>query len=313
MADVPINLTCISLLAVWLVWMVGLVVYRFYLHPLADFPGPRLAIATYWYEFYFDVFKGAQYTWKLSELHERYGPVIRLNPDELHINDPEYFDKAYLGMKGHVQKPLRAAESFGPLAAIFATVDHELHRTRRAPLDKLFSKKLVHELQPSLVAAIRKLCSRLQNTMKNGERINLKYAYAALTRDIIYQYCFSRTLDSVEMADFDQAYLDALDAGPRITSIIFNLHWFGVLLYSLPRWLTKTISPGFGLLLGELDKMALQIEAIRCGKDDAHKETHHPNVFHELILNSNLPDKEKTVDRIRDEAQSIIGAGITTT
>lgn len=73
MADVPINLTCISLLAVWLVWMVGLVVYRFYLHPLADFPGPRLAIATYWYEFYFDVFKGAQYTWKLSELHERYG------------------------------------------------------------------------------------------------------------------------------------------------------------------------------------------------------------------------------------------------
>ncbi|KAL9582650.1 MAG: hypothetical protein Q9212_003172 [Teloschistes hypoglaucus] len=296
-ADVPMSSACMSLFAAWLVWIVGLVVYRFYFHPLAAFPGPRLAIATYWYEFYFDVFKGGNYTWKLSKLHDQYGPIIRFNPDELHINDPEYFDKAYSGIKGRTQKPLRAAEIFGPIATIFGTVDHDLHRTRRAPLDRLFSKKVVNELQSSIVVVIQKLCNRIQNTMKKNEKINLKYAYNALTRDVIYQYCFSRTLDSVEMADFDQTYLDAQEAGQQITSIIFNLHWFGVLLHTLPRWLTKTISPGFGLLLGELDKMALQIEAIRCEKDDVHKETHHPTIFHDL-LNSNLPDKEKSVDRI---------------
>ena len=56
-----------------LLWTVYGVVYRLYLHPLSHFPGPKLAIATYWYEFYYDVIKGGRYTWKLKELHAQYG------------------------------------------------------------------------------------------------------------------------------------------------------------------------------------------------------------------------------------------------
>ncbi|KAL9024943.1 MAG: hypothetical protein Q9196_006142, partial [Gyalolechia fulgens] len=239
-------------------------------------------------------------------------PIIRLNPDELHINDPEYFDKVYLGPKGRVEKPLRAAESFGPVASVFGTVNHDLHRSRRAPLDRLFSRKLVQELQPWIVSAVEKLCVRLQSTVDSGETINLKYAYLALTRDIIYQYCFSRPLSSVNRPDFDQPYLDAVEAGPQITPLIFNLHWIGVLLHSIPGWLVKLISPGFSLTLRELAKMSLQIEAIRVGDDDSHLYSDHPTVFHEL-LNSNMPEREKATNRIRDEAQTIIGAGISTT
>ncbi|KAL8940289.1 MAG: hypothetical protein Q9211_002353 [Gyalolechia sp. 1 TL-2023] len=58
--------------------------------------------------------------------------------------------------------------------------------------------------------------------------------------------------------------------------------------------------------------MSLQIEAIRVGDDDAHLYSDHPTVFHEL-LNSNMPEREKATNRIRDEAQTIIGAGISTT
>lgn len=70
--DIPNAL--VSFVVGWAVWGIGLVIYRFYFHPLAKFPGPPLAIATYWYELYYDVVKGASYTWKLYELHERYGP-----------------------------------------------------------------------------------------------------------------------------------------------------------------------------------------------------------------------------------------------
>ncbi|KAL8837303.1 MAG: hypothetical protein Q9170_002560 [Blastenia crenularia] len=312
MEDISIAFLGASFLAAWSVWVIGLIVYRFSLHPLAKFPGPKLAIATYWYEFYYDVFRGASYTWKLYELHDKYGPIIRLNPDELHINDPEYFDKVHLGLRGRVEKPQRAAESFGPVASVFGTVNHELHRTRRAPLDRLFSRKLVQELQPWIVSAIEKLCTRLQSTMDKDETINLKYAYLALTRDIIYQYCFSRPLNSVSQPDLDKPYLDAVEAGPQITPLIFNLHWFGVLLHSIPGWLVKILSPGFSLTLDELAKMSVHIEAIRSGTDDAYKHSEHPTVFHEL-LNSNLPEEEKAKNRIRDEAQAIIGAGISTT
>ena len=49
--------------------------HRLCLSPLAKFPGPKLAAATWWYECYFDVLKpdGGLYIWKVKELHQKYG------------------------------------------------------------------------------------------------------------------------------------------------------------------------------------------------------------------------------------------------
>lgn len=57
----------------WLAYIVGLGIYRLYLHPLAKFPGPRIAALTLWYEFYHDVIRGGQYVFKIDELHKQYG------------------------------------------------------------------------------------------------------------------------------------------------------------------------------------------------------------------------------------------------
>ena len=54
----------------WTIWKVA---YRFFFHPLSSFPGPKLAIATYCYEWYYDLILGGRYTFKLRELHQRYG------------------------------------------------------------------------------------------------------------------------------------------------------------------------------------------------------------------------------------------------
>lgn len=54
-------------------YCLGGVIYRLHFHPLAKFPGPKLAAATLWYEFFYDCILFGQYTFKIGRMHEKYG------------------------------------------------------------------------------------------------------------------------------------------------------------------------------------------------------------------------------------------------
>lgn len=54
-------------------YYIGLVIWRLFFHPLSKFPGPRLAAASRWYEFYHDVILGGVTPKRYSALHKRYG------------------------------------------------------------------------------------------------------------------------------------------------------------------------------------------------------------------------------------------------
>jgi len=53
-------------------------IYSVYFGPLSKFPGPKIAAATLCYEFYYDVILKGQYTFKIRELHEKYGSLQAL-------------------------------------------------------------------------------------------------------------------------------------------------------------------------------------------------------------------------------------------
>lgn len=71
-------------------------IYRLYLSLVASFPRAKLAVLTFWYEFYYDVVKEGQYTWKIAQFHDQSRPVVRINPFEIHINDPDFYDEVYV-------------------------------------------------------------------------------------------------------------------------------------------------------------------------------------------------------------------------
>lgn len=58
-----------------------IVIYRLYAHPLAGFPGPKVAAATFLYEFYYDVVKGGMYIWEIERMHEKYGTSASLSDE----------------------------------------------------------------------------------------------------------------------------------------------------------------------------------------------------------------------------------------
>ena len=65
-------------LLIFSAYCISLAVYRLFFSPLAKSPGPKLAALTLWYELYYDVIKRGRYTWKIAELHERYGSLFLL-------------------------------------------------------------------------------------------------------------------------------------------------------------------------------------------------------------------------------------------
>jgi hypothetical protein len=59
--------------AAFALYSAALVIFRLYLHPLAQFPGPKIAAATGWYEFYHDVIRGGMYIHEVKKMHRQYG------------------------------------------------------------------------------------------------------------------------------------------------------------------------------------------------------------------------------------------------
>ena len=55
------------------IWRTSKVVYRLVWHPLAKFPGPRIAAATNLYCAYYDCVVGGTVCKKVAELHDKYG------------------------------------------------------------------------------------------------------------------------------------------------------------------------------------------------------------------------------------------------
>ncbi len=69
-------LTWRSVTAAAFVYFATLAFYRLFLHPLARFPGPKLAAISRWYEAYYDAIKNGQYTFKIAEMHKKYGMLL---------------------------------------------------------------------------------------------------------------------------------------------------------------------------------------------------------------------------------------------
>jgi hypothetical protein len=69
----PFTSLPVLLAASFIIYALGLVVYRLSLHPLAKFPGPRIAAVTSLYEGYFEIVKKGHFSRQISKLHDQYG------------------------------------------------------------------------------------------------------------------------------------------------------------------------------------------------------------------------------------------------
>jgi len=138
------------------------------------------------------------------------GPIVRISPNEVHLSDPENYEKIYyIGSKA----PSKAAyfySAFGLKTAGFGTLSNELHRVRRGALNPLFSKKAVLQLEGVVQSKVKKLMNSISQKLTQGESVDLYHGFRALSVDIITDYAFDNCYNQLDSPNYASDFFDML-------------------------------------------------------------------------------------------------------
>ncbi|KAJ4991364.1 cytochrome P450 [Stagonosporopsis vannaccii] len=289
-------------------YVVALAVYRLYLHPLAKFPGPRLAAVTSWYEGYYEIVQNGQYSRHISKLHDHYGPIIRVTPHELHIRDSRFFDDLY-AKNLHLDKEGWDVR-FGTEGGVLTTVDAALHKRRRAALSPMFSRRSILDFIHIIYRHIDTFSIRMQEFEARKEPLNLTHAFPALTGDIIMDYFFGfnyAQLKHPEFESFHDAFQKIGGAGHIATQFPLMIPMMNAIPDAITEWLQPAAKNILKFKRDQWSNIGRTMSGEPMKTNDAKK-----TIFQE-ILSSKLPPEDKTQQRLSEEAQIVVGGGVETT
>ncbi|EGZ68773.1 cytochrome P450 [Neurospora tetrasperma FGSC 2509] len=184
-----------SLLFVIVVVILAIAVYRLYLHPLASVPGPRLAaLSNIWHAYH--ARNGRMYLLGKS-LHKRYGPVVRVGPNELWFDSKEAFKTIYSAGSGFeksdfylstlLTKPTLSLK-FSPFKFPFPSLQLQQHhpdtldllserhlpryRLQRRLIGPLYQLSSLKKFEPQIDAVLDRAIAQLRTLQ--GQEVDLK-------------------------------------------------------------------------------------------------------------------------------------------
>ncbi|KAF2685008.1 cytochrome protein [Lentithecium fluviatile CBS 122367] len=314
-------LPAVFLLAV--VYCFSLTIYRMYFSPIAKFPGTKLAAITHWYQKYFDLVAkrhGGQFLWEIKRMHEKYGPVVRITPDELHIDDPEYWYEVYCNNSSTrpIDKQEKLRYRFGVPDAIFSTPDGEQHRSRRQAMAGFFSKQRLRTSQDRVNQLIERVSHRISTEYAGSDRVlDLGDMFSCLAVDIVTELCFRRCTNCTEAPDF-KAPLVGVTANTLWIShwnayFRFLQAWIDWLPVNVVATLLPLVKPVLDLRVSikqQVGEILSDMNKSSFGPKET-RGTDHATIFDD-ILASNLPTHELSFDRLTQEAFALTSAGMET-
>ncbi|KAJ5826070.1 hypothetical protein N7474_003208 [Penicillium riverlandense] len=293
------------------------IAYRLNGHPLASFPGPKLAAATFLYEFYYDVLKGGMYLWEIERMHEIYGPIVRINPRELHIMDPYFYEDIHAGSSRKRAKDPRYAMAYGSPNSLVQTIHHDHHRLRRSFLSNYFSRRSVASLTPYIHEKVDQLIHRFEKAFNNDTVLHLQLEFAALTADVITHYSFGWSYGYLDNESSSRSN-DLIDAVNGVMSM-FHVNRFMPFLITVfraaPPALVRGLQPNMAGLFDLKARLRQQatdtIQKKMVEKVDF--DAGGGSTIFDSLISSDVPAQERTLDRLEDESALLLGAGTETT
>lgn len=179
------------------------------------------------------------------------GPIIRVNPNELHIQDTDFYDQLYR-RENKLDKYPGQTKMFGVPGVLVASESHEVHRHRRLPLAPFFSKKSVAEMSGDMEEMLKVLCRRIRDSSNTGTAMPLGLGYVALTTDIISKYALADCYHLLEREDLGADYHELLVGFVHSCHFIKHFTWLYNLIQALPDpvvlWLQPSLRLAFKIM-----------------------------------------------------------------
>jgi cytochrome P450 len=106
---------------------------------------------------------------------------VRITPDELHVQDPDFFEELYV-KSGKLDKYIPFSARFGTDQSLFTTASHDHHRLRRGAINPFFSKKKISDFQPVIQGHLDKLCRKIAQYANTERVLPLHRAFTAVSK-----------------------------------------------------------------------------------------------------------------------------------
>lgn len=109
------------------------------------------------------------------------GPIVRINPGELHIVDHDF------NMQHFQSKNLDKGKWYYQLAgnALAGLHDYHEHKQRRHLLDPLFNGVVLKQFSPSIEEHISNFHARLADAAQSRQPLHMSHLFWALMNDIV--------------------------------------------------------------------------------------------------------------------------------
>ncbi|KAK3216477.1 hypothetical protein GRF29_8g3398054 [Pseudopithomyces chartarum] len=149
-----------SILGLVTLYITTLIIYRLTFHPLAKYPGPKLAAITDIYLTYYAYRGNRHLAFHLA--HEKYGSHVRIGPNTLSINTAPALKSIY-GFRANVRK----ADFYTAFPAnkhtynVHSSIDKAQHARKRRVMSHAFSDAAIKSLERWILANVRTGCRLL--------------------------------------------------------------------------------------------------------------------------------------------------------
>ncbi|KAF4340768.1 cytochrome P450 monooxygenase [Fusarium beomiforme] len=192
----------VSISAVLLWWMISTLT-----SPLRRYPGPFLAKWTNLWRLYHVWTQ--RYQWTIHELHQKYGPIVRIGPNLLDLDYPELIKTIY-----GTDTKWRKTEFYDNNAIIvdgkimhnlFSQTSPTEHARMKKPIAKYYSSSSVLTLETKMNRVIEEFFAQLEERyMQNTKAVDLATWFGLYTWDMISTLTFSQPFGYMQQGnDFD--------------------------------------------------------------------------------------------------------------